>query len=369
VIKILFTIPNFNTAGSGQAMLNIALGLNREKFEPHIACKTNEGDFFKIVEQSGIQIHIFDYEPNARPIQRLLKESWKVSRILKEINPSIVHSFHYNNNYPEAIAARLAGAKWIFTKKNMNWGNDGARSWRIRSALASRIITQNTEMQRRFYPKSTKTRLIERGIDVNHFAPQAPNAVIRKAAETPIHARVIAMVANLVPVKGASFAIEAFFLLANSFPNWHLWIIGDNETQTGSKLMARVRIEKLEKRIHFTGKVQNVRQYLDHAEIFLLPTRAAGEGSPVALIEAMANGKVVLGTEVPGISDQLSRKPNHLVPAEDSAALAKGLERFMKNDKETNKILGGSFQKFANANYTIQREVKKHEQVYLELIN
>ena len=32
-IKILFTIPNFDTAGSGKALLNIALRLDREKFE------------------------------------------------------------------------------------------------------------------------------------------------------------------------------------------------------------------------------------------------------------------------------------------------------------------------------------------------
>ena len=49
-IKILYTIPNFDTAGSGKALLNLALGLDKNIFEPHIACLNDKGDFFKIVK-------------------------------------------------------------------------------------------------------------------------------------------------------------------------------------------------------------------------------------------------------------------------------------------------------------------------------
>jgi glycosyltransferase involved in cell wall biosynthesis len=148
-----------------------------------------------------------------------------------------------------------------------------------------------------------------------------------------------------------------------------LWIIGDDKTSTGNTLKSVVKNNKLGSRIHFAGKTQNVRQYLDHAEIFVLPTRATGEGSPVALIEAMANGKVVIGTEVPGIIDQLLHVPSHIVPAENAASLAKAMERLMKNDVETNMILGSSFKKFAKANYSIQTEVEKHEEVYTALVS
>ena len=49
-IKILYTIPNFDTAGSGKALLNIAKKLNPDKFEVEIACLHNRGLFFKEVE-------------------------------------------------------------------------------------------------------------------------------------------------------------------------------------------------------------------------------------------------------------------------------------------------------------------------------
>ena len=48
--KILYTIPNFDTAGSGRALFNIASNLDRDKFEPHICCSHDRGDFFKIIK-------------------------------------------------------------------------------------------------------------------------------------------------------------------------------------------------------------------------------------------------------------------------------------------------------------------------------
>src|SRR5690606_4979464 len=121
-IKILYTIPNFDTAGSGKALLNIALGLDKEKFEPHILCLHNKGAFFRTVEQSGIPIHIFDYIPKERPFLKMFRSCIDVSKKIKNINPDIVHSFHYSSNYTEALSTRIAGKKWVFTKKNMSWG-------------------------------------------------------------------------------------------------------------------------------------------------------------------------------------------------------------------------------------------------------
>ena len=57
-IKILFTIPNFDSAGSGKALLNVAKNLDTSKFEPHICCSHSKGDYYKTVQDSGIPIHI-----------------------------------------------------------------------------------------------------------------------------------------------------------------------------------------------------------------------------------------------------------------------------------------------------------------------
>lgn len=368
-IKILYTIPNFDTAGSGKALLNIALGLDKEKFEPHILCLHNKGEFFKTVEKSGIPVHIFDYIPKERPVFQMFKNCFKVSKKIKKINPDIIHSFHYSSNYTEALSTRLAGKKWVFTKKNMSWGGSSKNSWKFRSFLANKIILQNTDMNK-FYPNSNKTTLISRGVNVERFRFLSPNPEIKSLMRTEENQRVLICVANFVPVKGIETLINAFDKLKDKHSDWNLWLVGDDKNEYGTKLHELVNSLELNSRIIFSGKQLNVTDYLNHSEIFVLPTLDEGrrEGSPVALLEAMANSKVVLGSKVSGIKDQLKDFPNHLFTPKNEVELAEKLSVFMSKNKEELAELGKKIYNLVSKNYSIEIETKKHEDFYLSLM-
>ena len=45
-LKILYTIPNFDTAGSGIPLLKIASSLDKNYFESNIACLLDRGELF-----------------------------------------------------------------------------------------------------------------------------------------------------------------------------------------------------------------------------------------------------------------------------------------------------------------------------------
>jgi len=368
-IRVLFTIPNFDTAGSGRALLNIAKGLNPEQFEPHIACLHDRGDFFQVVKASGIPVHVFPFVSPARPIPALLRATWKVSRWFKAIKPDIIHSFHYSADYTEPLAARMAGIPWVFTKKNMSWGGTSANAWKLRSFLAKSIAVQNTDMQRQFYPNSTKTVLIPRGVDTKAFAPQRPDPDIRLQMQTPAGKRIVICVANMVPVKGIELLIEAFAQLTPQFPHWMLWLVGDDKNEYGKKLHRMVEEKKLNSVIRFAGKQSNVRAFLDHAEIFVLPTKNEGrrEGSPVALLEAMANGKISFGTTIPGIKDQLEDFPGYLFVPNSMRSIEEILIPFLESTTTENKKKGKVFELSVKTKHTLKTEIKNHESLYMRL--
>ena len=52
-IRILYTIPNFDTAGSTKVVYDLIYGLDKTQFEIEIACQHNKGTFFKDVEALG----------------------------------------------------------------------------------------------------------------------------------------------------------------------------------------------------------------------------------------------------------------------------------------------------------------------------
>jgi glycosyltransferase involved in cell wall biosynthesis len=367
-IKILFTIPNFDTAGSGKALLNLARGLNKENFEAHIACLHNSGEFFNVVKASGIPVHVFNYISPARPLFKLLISCWKVSRKFRKIKPDIIHSFNYSADYTEAMAARMARIPWVFTKKNMSWKGPSIRAWKLRSALAKKIVVQNTNMINQFYPRHKNISIIPRGVDTQKFAPQVPELSLREKMQTREDARIIICVANFVPVKGIEILLQSFKTLAPNFPGWILWLVGDGANDYGKVLQAWVRDNGMEASVKFSGKQEDIRRYLDLAEIFVLPTLDKGEGSPVAMLEAMANGKVVIGSAVPGIMDQLKNYPQNLFIPGDPDSLAGKLSVYMNSSTVANQGLGKMFIEEANNFFSIEKEILAHEIFYKSLV-
>lgn len=367
-IRILFTIPNFHTAGSGKALLNIAQGLDAQVFDVHIMCMHNKGEFYKVVEKSGLPIHILNYTSPARPITKMLRECWSVSRKFKEIAPDIIHSYHYSPDYTEAIASIMAGIPWVFTKKNMNWGGASKNAWKLRSFLAKKIAVQNTDMIKNFYPRNQKVVLIPRGVDVSYFSPKNSSDTDKLFPEFPQKQRLLICVANFVPVKGIETLIQAFNKLKDKYKNWSLLLVGYDKNDYGQELHEMVGNLDLEDRIKFSGKLLDIRPQLNRTEIFVLPTNQKGEGSSVALLEAMANAKVVIASDIPGIRDQLAKFPDLMFDASDVEDLSTRLDYYLNNSEEELRELGDSLQKHVSLEFPIEKEITRHEELYKSIL-
>lgn len=363
-MRILYTIPNFDTAGSGKALLKIATRLDPDRFEPHICCMHDRGAFFQVVKESGIPVHLFPYTADMSHRLKGLAHVVRTARFFRKIRPDIIHSFHYAPDYSEALAARLAGVKWVYTKKNMNWGGASKNGWRLRSWLANGIAAQNTDMLRDFFPGWKKVKLIPRGVDLEEFRPDG-----EPVYPLPRQYRWIVCVANLVPVKGVETLLEAFRRIADQFPDWRLAIVGDDRSEYAEQLKTAFAELVENQRVVFTGKVLNVKDYLRQASLFVLPTLNKGrrEGSPVSLLEAMATGLPVLASAVPGIRDQLSRFPDLMFEPGNVPELVQKISLWIRRDDTARQALGLALRREVEARFSIEREVRDHEEFYLSL--
>ncbi|PIE03004.1 MAG: glycosyltransferase [Acidobacteria bacterium] len=368
-IKILYTIPNFDTAGSGKAMLNIIQRLDKDIFSPEICCFHPRGSFFKMVEDAGFPIHLFQYTAPMKPRIRGLYKVYQIARFLRSIKPDIIHSFHYSSDYSEALAARLAGARWVFTKKNMNWGGASKNSWKLRSSLANAIIVQNKDMIDEFYPHSKKTALIPRGVDLDQFKKSTTGLFSAREFGLPTDTKIIISVANLVPVKGIETLIHSYNNL-HTRQKTHLLIVGDNKNEYGEELKKLVNDLSLNHRITFTGKRSDVASLLERSYLFVLPTLNQGrkEGSPVAVLEAMAKSKLVLGSRIPGIKDQLAAFPFLLFKAGDSPELTEKIEWALTLSPPEYREITEKINHHVSEFYNINMEVKRHETLYHKLL-
>lgn len=121
-IRILYTIPNFDTAGSGKVLYDLANKLDKNIFEVEIACNNSKGKFFKEIEKLNLPIHIFETTKPLRPYYSLFFRIKPVSKFIKENQFDILHSWHWSSDWTEVLATRLAGKKFIYTKKSNDLG-------------------------------------------------------------------------------------------------------------------------------------------------------------------------------------------------------------------------------------------------------
>ncbi len=119
-------------------------------------------------------------------------------------------------------------------------------------------------------------------------------------------------------------------------------------------------------RLHLVGEVDDVRPTLAAADVFALASRA--EGSPVALIEAMATGLPIVATTIPGVNELLEGTgAATLVDPDDVAATAAALADLCA-DGSLRTRAGAAAQDLVRARRSIDLEVARTESLYLELL-
>ncbi len=165
--------------------------------------------------------------------------------------------------------------------------------------------------------------------------------------------------------KGCYDLINAADELRKQYPNFHVTIGGNGETQ---KIIELIREKKLEDTVSFVGWVSGPEkeQLLYNSDVYLLPSK--NEGLPVSILEAMANGMPVISTPVGGIPEMIEDGlSGFLIEAGNIAALVEKMKFFIER-KEMIESMGKRSQELIHEKFSsevIQRELQK---LYDELL-
>ncbi len=363
-IKILFTIPNFDTSGSGKSVYDMVKGLNRELFEPEVCCLHNRGELFKEMEKLNVKIHLFPFTATYRPFLTLPLRILKIYKYFKRHQFDIIHSWHWSSDFSESLAAKLAGIPFVYTKKAMSWGN---KSWVWRSKLSTKIIAVNEDILPQFFSDMPdKIIQIPLCVDVNHFNPLPKSYISPEGITFKKEGFVILSVANLVAVKGIEILLESVKKLNDD--SIKVLIVGDDNNDYGLTLKKEY---KAYKNILFLGKHLDVRPYLALADVFVIPTLDEGrkEGLPIAPMEAMASARMVLGSDITGIREVLKAFPECLFHPSDINELASKIIWCKKKTIEERETIANEMRAYVEKELSISKFINEHDILYHNLIN
>ncbi|MBO6632854.1 MAG: glycosyltransferase, partial [Psychroserpens sp.] len=195
-IRVLYTIPNFDTAGSGKSVYDLVKNMDRTQFDPEICVTRNDGNFFKEVEKLDVKIHTFSFKTKTRPWITYPLRLFRIVKFFKRYKFDIIHSWNWSSDISEPLAARLAGIPYVYTKKAMGWGN---KNWIRKSNLSTKIIAVNQDIIDLYLQgMSSKVVRFPLAIDTDVYKSKAISSDISKSTYFDSDDFVIVSVANLV---------------------------------------------------------------------------------------------------------------------------------------------------------------------------
>ena len=203
--------------------------------------------------------------------------------------------------------------------------------WTLRHSDAITVNSSFTLKQAlRFAPPFIKNYIIPMGFDDSRIHGASEGFTPQKKANS------VLFVGRLIDWKGVDFLIQAIHIVKSQIPSVSLNIVGDGPER--QKFESLVKDLQLENNVRFMGKVTDAelnQAYLG-STLFVLPsTERKGfvmEGLGVVLLEAMASGVPVIGSNTGGIPDIIKDGVNGLlVQPGDPKALADAIIRILND--------------------------------------
>jgi glycosyltransferase involved in cell wall biosynthesis len=189
--------------------------------------------------------------------------------------------------------------------------------------------------------------VVPNGIDIERFKKRksTKNIFLEKKIINSEKEVVLITVSRLVHKNAVDIIIKSLKFLSK---NIKLVVIGVGSEEM--KLRELVKKENLERRVYFLGEIKNedIPIYLQHANIFIRPSRSEGFG--ISFIEAMISKLPVIGTREGGIKDFLfsglekkQKQTGWIVEKDSPNDIAKSVNKILSDKKKTKEVVNNAF--------------------------
>jgi glycosyltransferase involved in cell wall biosynthesis len=374
-ISLLKFLPFFYLGGTERQVMNLASGLDPERFDLHMGCNGKVGELLE--EATALGVPVTEY-----PIESLynlgsLQARLRLARYLREHSIEIVHSYGFYSNLFAIPAARLAGAP-VVVASIRDCGETLTPSQKRVQKMFCRMahcILANAEGVRRWliregYPER-KIQVIRNGIVEPARVSGAGRGWLRQEFGLSPDTRLIAVCSRLNPMKGLEYFLDAAAVVARLQPDVRFLIVGGNGHRTDGTYQGELEryaaSRGLENRVIFTGFRTDVARMLQEIDISVLPSLS--EGLSNSLLEAMAAGVPVIATKVGGTPELVEDGATGLlVPPRDAAALGQAMTLLLDHPEMARRI-GDAGRGDVTSRFSIDKMVRDTQSLYVKLLS
>ncbi len=369
-INLLFVLLQMAIGGAEKVALTIAEHLDRSLFRVYVACFEGGAlsDGFSEVSEAVFQVP----RRNGRDPKTVLL----LSRIIRENHIEVINCHHYAAFFYTWLATRLAGAGTIVYTEHSAGEVEDIRH--VHKFLCNSLFFKKTgaivgvsqeisdTFNTRFPGYGRLVTSISNGIDVQKFATAAGRDRVRNAFGFAPDDFVIGTIANFRRVKNHLCLLRAFTLPGMARPGTRLVFVGRGYAGDGenSEKEARdyVHTHGLEDRVLFAGYREDIADILKSLDLFCLPS--VSEGLPVSVLEAMAAGIPIVGSDVRGIREVVRHGHTGLLfPSNDEASLARAIESLRADVRARRRLTEEAFS-YVRLEHDLRPWIARYEDLF-----
>lgn len=359
-VKVLQLVNGFGIGGGEIGLLQLVRMLNREKYHQVICAVGQGGPLQNDFEATGYRVEVFNKKCSLD-----FSLIVKVANLMREEKIDIVMTTLFYADVIGAFAARRANVPIDISWECVTHPYKFRHMFTYRKALktidmvvAVSDAIRNEVITKRGAPRE-KTQTIHYGVDIQKYKIFDGKA---KRAELGVHDDEILFGVNarMTIQKGHIYLVEAAKEVVRKYPNVKFALAGDGPLH--GDLENQIKRSGLQQHFMLLGFRNDIVELLNAYDMFVLPS--LWEGLPNVVLEAMACGKGVIATAVDGTVEAVNDgETGLLVPAKAPTALAEALIKVLDNP-ELIKSMGKKSRARIEAEFTIEKEVKKFEQLY-----
>lgn len=339
-LSVLAVTPIFDGGGTEMQLLELAEGLRARGHRmrlvtgagTHLDDLDRRGVPFRLVRQTAglvpAPVELVAYASAIYGELRAERAHIIQSTSIRTTYAAAAATFAYSLLHPRALAPAIVTT--IHGGKREDIYAQARRHLRMLSDCVI-VVSENGRdaLVRGIHRADTSQRVhvIPPGRDLAAFSAITEGRVVPAAIPgVPDNARVVLHVGRLEPLKGQSYLLDAWALVAAQCEDAMLVIAGSGSLEDA--LHSQAQELCIEDRVVFAGYRTDLPALLARADLFVLSS--LWEGLPMAAVEAMAAERAVVATTAGGTPEVVvDGETGLLAPPEDAPALARAIERVL----------------------------------------
>jgi glycosyltransferase involved in cell wall biosynthesis len=361
-MNILYLTNHLNIGGITSYVLSLASGLKKRGHNIYVA--SSGGNQLSRLTEEDINYIPIPIKTKNEFSPKILLSMFKLLGIIKRYDIEIAHSNSRSTQVLGCLLSKLSSVKHISTCHGFFKKRFSRRAfpcWGIKVLAISEAVKEH--LMRDFSVKEECIKVVHNGIDVSKRRAQSAERkaeVKRKFGLS--EGLVVGIVARLSDVKGHVYLIKAMREVLNRVLEAQLLIVGEGKMK--SELVRLVKNLGMSKKVFFVPEVEDVSEVLSIMDIFVMPSLKEGLG--LALMEAMASGLAVIGSDVGGIKSLIQHGHNGLLVApRDVQGLRDAILELIP-DLPKRELLGKRAEEFISESFPLEKMVLETEKAYSE---